>query len=206
MNSRRGCEAVQTRLEAVLAKRLGDPCVVDGSVGVDPVALGVYCQSEDFSQVRTLEQNLLTRDQPSQQVQFHLVQLEQFGVVPAIHRRIRQQQFRWAALDDRAQQIHRRKVVNGLRRQNHGGVVLPPGLQPFLHVRAQRWVLDEAPRLVQYAQLEGSRVARVLNTSNDPVQDVEQEWLQEPGVRPHRFEVEDLKPFDRERVIDVVEE
>src|SRR5688572_1552797 len=105
MNSRRGRKAVQSRLEAVLAKRLGDPCVVDGSVGVDPVRLLVHNQSEDFGKVRTLEQDLLARDQTRQQVEFHLVELKKFRVVPPIGGWIRQQQFRWAALDDRSKQI-----------------------------------------------------------------------------------------------------
>ena len=34
-------QAVETRFEAVLAKRLGDPCVVDGRIGVDPIALRI---------------------------------------------------------------------------------------------------------------------------------------------------------------------
>ena len=100
--SRRGHETVEARLEAVLAKRLGDPCVVDGSVGVDPVALRIHSKSEDFGKVRTFEQDLLPRDEPRQQIELHLVQLKQLGVVPAIERRIRQQQLRRAALDDRS--------------------------------------------------------------------------------------------------------
>ena len=67
-------------------------------------------------------------------------------------------------------------------------------------------MLDEAPRFVHHAQLERGRLRWVLNASDDPVQDVEQQRLQEHGIRAHRLEVEDLEPLDRQRVLDVVEE
>ena len=84
-----------------------------------------------------LEQDLLPRHQPGQQVQFHLVQLEQVGVLPPVQRGVREQQLRRATLDDRSQQVSRGEVVDGLRRQKHGGVALPPRLQRLLHVGAQ---------------------------------------------------------------------
>ena len=97
--SRRRHETVQSRLEAILAKRLGDPCVVDGSVGVDPVALWIHSKSEDFGKVRTFEQNLLTRNEARQQIEFHFVQLKQLGVVPAIERWVGQKELGRATLD-----------------------------------------------------------------------------------------------------------
>ena len=84
--------------------------------------------------------------------------------------------------------------------------MLAPRLQAFLNVGAQRRVLDEAPRLVHHAHLERRRLGRVLNAGHDPVQHVEQQRLEEHRVRAHRLEVEDLEAFDRQRVVDVVEE
>src|SRR5262249_24174238 len=72
---------------AVLAKRLGDPCVVDGSVGVDLTALWIDSKSEDFGQVRTFEQDLRTRDEARQEVQLYFVQLKQLRIVPAVQAR-----------------------------------------------------------------------------------------------------------------------
>ena len=132
----------------------GDALVVDGRVRVDPVALRIDRQRQHLRQVRPLEQELLPRHQAGQQVQLHLVQLKQLGVLPAIERRVRQQQLRRAALDDRAEQVGRGEVVDRLRRQEHRGVPLAPGLERLLHVGAQRRVLDEAPRLVHHAQLQ----------------------------------------------------
>src|SRR5262249_17377700 len=172
--SRRGREAVQSRLEAVLAKRLCDPCVVDGSVGVDPVALWIHSKSEDFGQVRTFEQDLLTGDEAREQVQLHFVQLKQLRIVPAVQRRIRQEQLRRTALDDRAQKIGGREVLDGLRRQNHGGVALPPCLQAFLHVGSQRRMLNEPPGLVHHTDLQRGGIGRILNARDNAMQDVEQ--------------------------------
>src|SRR4029079_695416 len=155
--SRRGRKAVQTRLEAVLAKRLCDPCVVDGSVGVDPIALWIDSKSEDFGQVPTFEQDLLTRTQPCQQVQLHFVQLKQLRIVPTVQGWVRQQQLGGTAFDNGAQQIRRRKVLHRLSRQNHRGVVLPPRLEALLHVGAQRWMLNEPPGLVHHADLQRGR-------------------------------------------------
>ena len=46
----------------------------------------------------------------------------------------------------------------------------------------------------------------VLDARGDAVQDVEQQRLEQRGIRAHRLEVEHLQPVDRQRVLDVVEE
>ena len=126
--------------------------------------------------------------------------------MPAVESRIRQEQLRRAAFDDRPQQVGRREVLDRLRGQDHRGVPLAPRLEALLHVGAQRRVLDEAPGLVHHAQLERRRLRRVLDARGDAVQHVEQQRLEERRIRAHRLEVEDLEALDRQRVVDVVEE
>jgi len=67
-------------------------------------------------------------------------------------------------------------------------------------------VLDEPPGLVQHAQLQLAGVGRVLNPLGDAMQHIEQQGLEEGGVGPHGLEVEDLHPFERQGVFQVVEE
>jgi hypothetical protein len=50
---------------------------------------GDHCEPDSmFSYVSPIEQNLLSRNKPCQQVEFHFVQLKQLGVMPAIERRV----------------------------------------------------------------------------------------------------------------------
>ncbi|MFN7984923.1 MAG: hypothetical protein U0Q11_24030 [Vicinamibacterales bacterium] len=65
--------------------------VVDG-VFADPVALWVDGQREHLGQLRALQQQLAPWRQRGEQVQLHLVQLEQFRVLRAIERWVREQQ------------------------------------------------------------------------------------------------------------------
>ncbi len=131
---------------------------------------------------------------------------KQLGVLLTIERRIREQELRRATLDDRPQQVLRREVVNRLRRQDHGGVALPPGLQRFLDVRAQPVVLNEPPRFVHHTELQARRVPRLCEARSDPVQHVEQERLEQRRVLAHRLEVEHLERMNTEGVVDVIEE
>ncbi len=103
-----------------------DTVVIDGRIRVDPVALGVDCEREHLRHIGTLEEHLLPRDQSRQEFQFHLVELKQVSVLVGVERWIREEQLRGAALHHRAQQVGRREVVDGLGRQNHRGVALPP--------------------------------------------------------------------------------
>ena len=46
----------------------------------------------------------------------------------------------------------------------------------------------------------------VEHTLVHAMKDVEEQRLDQRRIRPHRIEVEDLQPLERERVFDVVEE
>src|SRR4029450_639557 len=122
-------EAGKTSFEAVLTKRLGDPRVVDGSVRIDPVALWVDRQCQHLRQVGTLEQDLLSRHETTQQIQLRFVQLKQIGVVLPIKGRVGQQQLRRATFDHRSQEVDRVEVLDRLRGENHCCVAVPAGLR-----------------------------------------------------------------------------
>ena len=69
------------------------------------------------------------------ELELHLVQLKQLPVLPPIERGVGQQELRRATLDNGPQQFGRCEVVDRLRRKQHDGVTLSPGLEPFLDVR-----------------------------------------------------------------------
>src|SRR4029077_20345228 len=103
-------------------------------------------------------------------------------------------------------QVGRREVFDCLRGENHGGVALPPSLEPFLNVGAKSRMLDESPGFIHHADLQSRSLSRVLYTSDNSMENVEQQWLEQHGIGAHRLEVEYLETFDGERVLDVVEE
>src|SRR6185295_699200 len=173
--------------------------------GVDPVALRIHSKREDFGQVRTLEQDLLPGNQSSQEIELHFVQLKELRIVPAVESRIRQQEFGRTAFDDGAQQVARREVFDCLRGENHGGVALPPRLEAFLDVGAKSRMLDESPGFIHHADLQSRGFSRVLYTSDNSMENIEQQWLEQHGIGAHRLKVEYLETFDCERVLDIVE-
>ena len=66
-------------------------------------------------------------------------------------------------------------------------------------------MLNQSPRLVHHAHLQVPGLGRVVHTSVDPMQHVEQERFQQRRELAHRLEVEDLQTVHRERVARVVE-
>src|SRR3954464_9968152 len=66
-SSRRCRKAVQSRLEPVLLERRGDSLVVERGVRVDPIALWIDREGEDFRDVGPFQQDLLARDQSGQE-------------------------------------------------------------------------------------------------------------------------------------------
>src|SRR3954447_15440254 len=79
-SSRRCRKAVESRLKSVLLERRRDSLVVERSVGVDPVALWVDREGENFRDVGSLQQDLLARDQSGQELELHVIQLKQIRV------------------------------------------------------------------------------------------------------------------------------
>ena len=139
-------------------------------------------------------------------VELHGIEAKELGVLVAVERGIRQEQRRGTALDDGTEQRGRGQVVDGLRGQHHGGVLLAPGLEALFHIRTELRVLDEPPGLVHQTELQASPLARVHDLRGDAMQHVEQQRFQERRIVPHRLKIEDLKCADRQGVLDVVEQ
>src|SRR5208282_3864791 len=98
------------------------------------------------------------------------------------------------------------KFFDGLRRQDHRGMVLAPGLLRLHHVVANGLVLYEEPRLIEQEELGGAEVLRVSDFIGCPVQNVKQKWFQDFRRIVPAVEVERLKAFERKRVLGIVEE
>ena len=146
---------IEAGLEAVLAKRGAHAFVVDRRVGVEPVRTGDRrSASAPWRASGRLSSSWRRGISPASRSSSVSFNWNRSAYCCAVEGRIRQQQLGRTALDDRPQQIGRREVVDGLRRQEHGGVPLAPRLQRLLHVGAQRLVLNEAPRFVHDAELQ----------------------------------------------------
>src|SRR3954451_6705636 len=74
-SSRRCRKAVQSRLKSVLLERRCDSLVVERGVCVDPIALWIDRERENFRDVGSLQQDLLARDQPGQELELDVIQL-----------------------------------------------------------------------------------------------------------------------------------
>src|SRR5258708_5626492 len=93
-----------------------------------------------------------------------------------------------------------------LRRQDHGRFVLAPCFLRLHDIIAYRLVLDEEPRLVEQEELGYAEILGVSDFIRCPVQNVEQQWLQDFRRIVPTVEIERLKAFERKRVLGVVEE
>ena len=99
------------------------------------------------------------------------------------------------------------KLLDGLRGQNHRGVVLAPRLLRLHDVVADGLVLDEQPCLIEQEHLEGGELLRVGDLVRRPMQNIKQQWLQAHRAhRPSRAKLKVWKLAERERVLGVVEE
>src|SRR6266542_1328933 len=99
-------------------------------------------QAEHFGDIRTFEQELPPGDQIREQVEFYVVELKEFRIVRPVERRVGEQELGRTTLDDRAQKIRRREVIDGLRGQEHRRIALSPGFQRLFQIGAQAIVLN----------------------------------------------------------------
>jgi len=81
-------ENFQTFLEPVGGKCFIALPVVEGVVGVKPVALGIYVEIGDFRRVWRLDEHLLLRDKAGNQLDFMVVKVEVLLVQFPVHLRI----------------------------------------------------------------------------------------------------------------------
>ena len=156
--------------------------------------------------LRLANQHLAGWNKAADQVQFGVVQMERLAVNFAVHVRVGQEDLCRATLGHDRQHPRFLKFFDGLRRKDHRGFVLAPGLLRLHDVIADGLVLDEEPRLVEQEDLEGAEVLRVGNLIRCPVQNVKQQWFQNLRRIVPAVEIERLKAVERKRVLGVVKE
>ena len=110
------------------------------------------------------------------------------------------------ALDRDAQQFRPLEVLARLRGHQHARVLLPPRLERLGHVGANRGVAQEPPRLVQHEHFERAGERRVEDRRRRPMEEVEQQRLQDQRHAVEALEVDVLKRRQRDGVLDVIED
>src|ERR1700675_3866839 len=123
-----------------------------------------------------------------------------------VHVRVGKENFCRATLGHYRQHPRLLKLLDGLRRKDHRGMVLAPGLLRLHHVVANGLVLYEEPRLIEQEELGGAEVLGVSDFIRCPVQNVKQQWFQDFRRIVPAVEIERLKAFERKRVLGIVKE
>ena len=157
------CESAQAFGDAEASEVLTLLQVVAGVVRRGPMRDGIDIQLNLLAGLRFADKHLSRRDEAGDQIQFRVVQMECFAVEIAVHLRVRKEDLRWAALGDNLQHARLLKLLDGVRCENHRGIVLPPGFLCGDDVAANRLVLDEEPCFVQQEHLERGKLLRVGN-------------------------------------------
>src|ERR1700756_324641 len=110
-----------------------------------------------------------------------------------VHVRIGEEDFGRTALDDNVEQLGTLQLVERLRGENHGSVVLAPGLQGFGDVLLDARIPKKYPRLVDKESLERGGEVAIGNDFIRAVQNVEQERFKQLRIPAHLLEVEALE-------------
>src|SRR5208282_4748392 len=132
--------------------------------------------------------------------------MECLAVHFAVHLWVGQKDFRGATLGHNRQHPRFLKLFDGLRRKDHGGVVLAPGLLRLHHVVANGLILYEEPRLIEQEELGGAEVLGVSNLNRCSMQNIKKQWFQNLGRVIPTVEVKRLKTGERKRVLSVVKQ
>src|SRR5258708_2780293 len=119
---------------------------------------------------------------------------------------VRQEYLGRATLRDRFQHLRLRQLVDRLRGQDHGRILLAPGLLRPRHIVANGLIANEHPGLVHDEDLELGAAFRGLDLRAGAMEDVEQQRLQHVRVARHAIEVEGLEGAESQRVLSVVED
>ena len=199
-------EHFEASLEPVRLKCLVPFLVVVGIVGVEPVAFPIDVQVRDLSEFWRLDQELLLGNQVRDELDFGMVQMKLPAVEIAIHVGIREKNLRRAAFDDDVQDVRALQFIERLRRQDHRGVVLAPGLESLDHVALDAGVFQENPGFIDEEGFEGGAYLAVANDGIGAVQKVEQERLKKLRIPAHALEIEGLEAGERNGVLGVVEQ
>src|ERR1035438_7298218 len=187
--------------DAVTSKGFALEQVVAGVVGCNPVRDGIDIESNLLARLRFTDQHLARWNQVGDDVDFRIVEVKRIAVNLAIHLRVGEEYLRWAALRNDSQHSGLLKLLDGLRGENHRGIVLAPCLLCLHDVVANGLVLDEQPRLVKQERLERRQLRGVGNLITGPVKDVKQEWLQHLWRIAPTSKVESLEAGKTERVL-----
>ena len=98
------------------------------------------------------------------------------------------------------------EFLERLRRKDHRGIVLAPGLLGLDNVVANRFVADEQPRFIDQECFEGAELGGIGDFVARPVQDVEQQRFQNLGRISPAGEIEGLETAEGQRVFGIIEE
>jgi len=82
------------------------------------------------------------------QLDFRVVQMKLAPVEFAVHSGVGQEDLGGAALDDDVEDVGTFELVEGLRAEDHGRVVFPPGFQGFDHVTLNARIFQKHPSLI----------------------------------------------------------
>src|SRR5208282_6094749 len=180
--------------------------VVASIVGCHPVRDRIDVQVHFLGGLRLANQHLARRNKAVDEVQFGVVQMKRLAVNFPVHVRIGEEDLCRATLGYYRQHPRFLKFFDGLRRQDHRGMVLAPGLLRLHDVVANGLVLYEEPRLIEQEELGGAEVLGVSDFIRCPVQNVKQQWFQDFRRIVPAVEIECLKAFERKRVLSVVKQ
>src|SRR5208283_2389060 len=180
--------------------------VVASIVGCHPVRDRIDVQVHFLGGLRLANQHLARWNKAVDKVQFGVVQMKRLAVNFPVHVRIGEEDLCRATLGYYRQHPRFLKLFDGLRRKDHRGVVLAPGLLRLHHVVANGLVLYEEPRLIEQEELGGPEVLGVSNLNRCSMQNIKEQWFQNLGRVIPTVEIKRLKAFERKRVLGVVEE
>src|SRR5579864_5614024 len=180
--------------------------VVAGIVRRHPVRDRIDVQMDFLGGLRLANQHLARWNKAVDKIQFGVVQMKRLAVNFPVHVRVGEEDFCRATLGHYGQHPRLLKLLDGLRRKDHRGMVLAPGLLRLHHVVANGLVLYEEPRLIEQEELGGAEVLGVSDLIGCPMQNIKQQWFQDFRRVIPAVEIERLKAFERKRVLGVVKE
>src|SRR5882757_6994994 len=110
-------------------ERLAALAVVEGVIGIKPVAFRVYGEVDDLREFRSLDEELPLGNQAGDEFDFVVVEMKLRSIQLPVHIRVRKENLCRAAFDNNVEDLRPTQLVERLRGQDHRRVVLPPGLQ-----------------------------------------------------------------------------
>src|SRR5579864_4103919 len=186
--------------------RGGQPLRIGGGVVVHGKRGRVDGEVDHLRDVGTFEQGLPVRLQLRNAERLDVIEVKELTGPVGVQVGIGQEELGRTALDDRAQEVPVGEIVATLRGEDHGGVPLAPGLERVGDVGLDLRVAGEPPGLVQEEELQGRIGRAVLDGGVRPMEDVEEQRLEDERKVIEAFEIEALNALERERVGGIVKE